>query len=181
MADIVVASQEPSKERRSCKILPQIMGGRTNIADVCRTPFRWGVSGCSKRGATKGMIDNYIEAMEIVRKMNAQLPIPACPTTTFIHAMSDNGIKVTSDQNLQIESVLYLADEGGIGCAVRLSEQQENPIIASLTHIRVKASHPLAKEIEAYQIERTRKLAQANRHRQPTQFTVKPRRKRKKR
>jgi hypothetical protein len=126
------------------------------------------------------MIDNYVEAMEIVRKMDAQLPIPARSTRAFIHAMSVNGIKVTFGQNLKIESVLYLGDEGGIGCAVRLSEQQENSIIASLTHIRVKAGHPLAKEIEAYQIERTRKLAQANRHRQPTQFTVKPRRKRRK-
>ena len=144
-------------------------------------PFALAECQVAARGAvTKGMIDNYIEAMEIVRKMDAQLPIPAYPTTAFIHAMSDNGIKVTSGQNLQIESVLYLADEGGIGCAVRLSEQQVNPIIASLTHIRVKASHPLAKEIEAYQIERTRKLAQANRHRQPTQFTVKPGKKRRK-
>ena len=124
------------------------------------------------------MIDDYVEATELVRRMEARLPIPAHPTGAFIRAMRKNGVRVASGQELQIESVLYLGDEGGIGCAVRLSKEQKNPIIASVTHIRVKANHPLAKEIRAYQIKRVRKLALAGRQRQPTQYTIKPRRKR---
>lgn len=127
------------------------------------------------------MIDDYAEAMELVEKMKAQLPIPARPTKAFIHAMRQNGVKVKSGQALQIDDVLYMGDEGGIGCAVLLSGKEKSVTVASLTHLRVKASHPLAEEIRAYQIERTQKLAQTNPHRQPTSFTVKPRQKRKKR
>lgn len=61
------------------------------------------------------MIDDYVRAMELMRKMEAQLPIPARPTRRFIQAMRDSGIKVRPGQSLQIESVLYMGDEGGIG------------------------------------------------------------------
>ena len=124
------------------------------------------------------MIDDHARAMELVRQMKAHLPIPARPTRTFIQAMRDSGKRVRSGQNLQIESVLYMGDEGGIGCAIQLPEE-ETVTITSLTHIRVPSSHPLFKEIRAYQIERASKLAQVNRRREPTRFTVKPRKKRK--
>ncbi len=125
------------------------------------------------------MIDDYAKAMELVRKMEAYLPIPARPTRTFLQAMHDRNIKVRSGQKLQIESVLYMGDEGGIGCAVQLPALEGTVTVASLTHIRVPSSHPLFKEIRAYQIERTNKLAPVNRHREPTRFTLTPRRKKK--
>jgi len=127
------------------------------------------------------MIDDYAEAMELVKKMKAQLPITARPTKAFIRAMRQNGIKVKSGQDLKIDDVLYMGDEGGIGCAVLLPGKEKSVTVASLTHLRVKAGHALADEIRAYQIERTRKLAQTDPHRQPPSFTVKPRQKRKKR
>jgi hypothetical protein len=121
------------------------------------------------------VIDDYAEAMELVRRMEAQLPIPARPTRTFIQAMRDNGIKVRPGQKLQIESVLYIGDEGGIGCAIRLPGAEGTVTLTSLTHIRVKASHPLSQDIRAYQRERTQKLAQINPNPEPTRFTLKPR------
>jgi len=127
------------------------------------------------------VIDNYAEAMELVEKMKAQLPISARPTKTFIQAMRQNRVKVKSGQDLQIDDVLYMGDEGGIGCAILLPGKEKSVTVASLTHLRVKASHSLADEIRAYQINRTRKLAQTNPHRQPTSFTVEPRKKHKKR
>jgi len=80
---------------------------------------------------------------------------------------------------LQIESVLYTGDEGGISCAIQLPGAEGTVTLASLTHIRVPSSHPLFKEIRAYQIARIRNLAQDNRDRTPTRFTVEPRRKKK--
>jgi hypothetical protein len=121
------------------------------------------------------MIDDYAQAMELVQKMKAHLPILARPTRAFIQAMRDSGTKVRPGQNLQIKSVLYMGDEGGIGCATQLPGQEGTVVVTSLTHVRVKADHPLFKEIRAYQIARTKKLAQVNRHREPTRFTVKPR------
>lgn len=107
------------------------------------------------------MIDNYEEAMALIKKMEAHLPIPAQPTKSFIHGMRENGIKVKSTQKIQIESVLYLGDDGGIGCAVGIL-QKGKVVITSLTHIRVKSSYPIGNEIRKYQNDRIEKLALQN-------------------
>ena len=54
-----------------------------------------------------------------------------------------------------------MGDEGGIGCAVGILQKGE-VVIASLTHIRVKSSHPIGKEIRKYQNDRIEKLALQN-------------------
>jgi hypothetical protein len=40
------------------------------------------------------MIDDYAKAMELVRKMEAHLPIPARPTGAYIRAMRERGVQV---------------------------------------------------------------------------------------
>ncbi len=124
------------------------------------------------------MIDDYAKAMELMRKMEAQLPIPARPTGAFVHAMRERGVKIPRDQELQIKRVFYAGDEGGICCDVTLSEDAKEAIIVSITHLRVRSRHPLAKEIRAYQRERTRRIAQSRGSSQPSQFTARPHRKR---
>ena len=107
------------------------------------------------------MIDNYKVTMALIKEMEEYLPIPAQPTKKFILAMQKNGIKVKSNQKLQIESVTYLGDEGGIGCCVGLLKKGE-VVVTSLTHIRVKTSHSVGKEIRAYQKKRINALASQN-------------------
>lgn len=124
------------------------------------------------------MIDDYAKAMELVRKMEANLPIPARPTGSFIRAMQAQGVKIARNQELSIKSVFYMGDEGGISCDVT-PPGMPDPIICSLTHIRVKSGHPLTREIRAYQTERQRRLAQAGNFGPPASFTVTPRKKRK--
>jgi hypothetical protein len=125
------------------------------------------------------MIDDYAKAMELVRKMEANLPIPARPTGGFIRAMKAQGVKIARDQEMPIRRVFYIGDEAGISCDVTPAGMEKMPIICSLTHIRVKPDHPVAKEIRAYQRERKRRLARAGGLREPTSFTVTPRKKRK--
>jgi len=124
------------------------------------------------------MIDDYAQAMELIRKMEAHLPIPARPTGAYIRAMREQGVQVARDQELQIQDVLYLGDEGGIACNVTPSKDAKQALIVSITHLRVDPRHPLAQEIRAYQRERTRKLAQSGGPREPSHFTVRPRKKR---
>jgi hypothetical protein len=124
------------------------------------------------------MIDDYAQAMELIRKMEASLPIPARPTGGFLRAMKAQGVKIARDQELPISRVFYMGDEAGISCDVTPPRMEKTPIICSLTH-RVKPVHPLAKEIRAYQRERKRRLARAACSREPTSFTVTPRKKRK--
>jgi len=124
------------------------------------------------------MIDDYAQTMELIRKMETHLPIPARPTGAYIRAMREQGVQVARDQKLEIKNVLYLGDEGGIACDVTLSPDAEQAIIVSITHLRVDPRHPLAQEIRAYQRERTRRLAQSGGPREPSSFTVRPRKKR---
>lgn len=124
------------------------------------------------------MIDDYAQTMELMRKMEAHLPIPARPTGAYIRAMREQGVQVARDQKLEIKNVLYLGDEGGIACDVTLSPGAEQAIIVSITHLRVDPRHPLAQDIHAYQRERTRRLAQSGGPREPSHFTVRPRKRR---
>jgi hypothetical protein len=107
------------------------------------------------------MIDNYEFAMALIKKMEEHLPIPAEPTKKFIHAMRKNGIKVKFNQKIQIESITYMGDEGGIGCCVGILKKGE-VVVTSLTHIRVKNAHTIGKDIKKYQKMRTDALASQN-------------------
>jgi hypothetical protein len=124
------------------------------------------------------MIDDYAKAMELVRKVEAHLPIPARPTGAFMRAMRNRGVKVARDQELQIKRVFYLGDEGGIACDVTPSKDAKEAVIVSITHLWVRRQHPLAQEIRTYQRERTRRLVQSGGPREPSHLTVRPRKRR---
>ncbi len=110
------------------------------------------------------MIDKYKYTKALIKKMKGHLPILAKPTKKFIHAMRRNGIKVKPDQKLQIESVTYLGDEGGIGCCVGILKHGK-VVVTSLTQIRVKNSHILGEDIKKYQKMRIEALTlQNNKH-----------------
>jgi uncharacterized iron-regulated membrane protein len=126
------------------------------------------------------MIDNYAEAMKLIQKMKAHLPFTVRPTRATVQSLRQSGAKIRADQDLRVDDVVYLGDEGGIACTIYLPEQK-TATITSVTHLDIPSDHPLAEEIKAYQARRTQKLAQSNGPRRPTRFTVKPRRKRKKR
>jgi hypothetical protein len=125
------------------------------------------------------MIDNYAQVQELMRKMEAQLPIPARPTSTLIRAMRQHGVKLARDQELPVKRLFYMGDEGGISCDVTPPGLEKTPIICSITQIEIDAKHPLAQEIAAYQQERAKKLSRAGR--EPTILTVTSRGKKRKR
>lgn len=126
------------------------------------------------------MIDNYAEAMALIEKMKAHLPITVYAGTAMIQSLRQSGEKIGSKQELAIKDVLYLGDEGGIGCAIELPGEQKTVTIASLTHLRISPDHPLAPEIESYQLARTQKLAGRG-STSSSRFTAKPRKDRQKR
>jgi hypothetical protein len=121
------------------------------------------------------MIDNYAKAMELMRRMEAHLPIPAQPTGACRRVLRAQGVKLARHRPLQIKRVFYMGDEGGICCDVTPSPDAKEAIIVSITHLRVDAQHPLATEIRAYQTERVRKLARLEGSGEPSAFMVRPR------
>lgn len=125
------------------------------------------------------MIDNYDEAIELMRKLQAYLPILVRPSKETVKNIREQGLKITSNQIIEINSLLYMGDEGGIGCGIKLPGNEETAIILSLTHLRVIPGQPLTEEIRAYQIERTKRLAEVNRFSKTFKLTLKPSKKRK--
>ncbi|MBN1810767.1 MAG: hypothetical protein JXA14_02920 [Anaerolineae bacterium] len=123
------------------------------------------------------MIDDYERAMELLHEIEAQLPIPAQPTAMTRRALRDRGGAVPRDCRLFVDSAFYAGDEGGIMCGIKLSDDGKEVLAISITHLRIDLRHPLAKKIRAYQEERKRRLAQSGRSREPSSFTLYPRRK----
>lgn len=127
------------------------------------------------------MIDDYDQALELVSKMKVHLPIPARPTATMMRALREQGRKTTRDQKLLIQNVFYAGDEGGIMCGMALSEDAKEALVVSITHLRIDPRHPLAGGIRVYQQERTRRLARSGGPRKPYSFTLRPRKKKRRR
>jgi hypothetical protein len=118
------------------------------------------------------MIDDYAKAKALVEKMKASLPIPVRATADLARATKQFQAKIAAGQELVIKSVFYMGDEGGIACDVTPPGMEKTPIICSLTHLVVLPGHPLADELAAYQVARTRKLARQGSGK-PMSFTIK--------
>jgi hypothetical protein len=106
------------------------------------------------------MIDDYGKAMKLMEKMKAELPIPVFLKKPAIRAIRNKGTKITSQQMLLIESVIYLGDEGGIGCALGMIDDKKEVFVCSLTHLSLNPRHSLAKEVRTYQRKRKIRLGQ---------------------
>jgi len=120
------------------------------------------------------MIDDYNKAMELLHKIEAQLPIPARLTEAYAQAVQDSKLKALLGQELQIQRVLYMGDAGGIACDVKPAHWQgsKEVLLVSLTQLRVSLHHPLAQEILAYQLERIRRIKQSAGLGKPTAFSI---------
>ena len=105
------------------------------------------------------MIDDYQTAMELMDKMKSSLPIAAYPSNKCVFIFRDKNIKIKASQLLEISDVYYSGDAGGILCSLKFPFETEQAYVVSLTHLRFVDTHPLAKEIRKYQVQRVRNLA----------------------
>ena len=105
------------------------------------------------------MIDDPTQVTVLIQQMEAHLPIPAQATNALVRTLRASGVNIASKRRMQIEKVVYLGDEGGIGCGLKVPGQADTAVVVSLTHLRLPTTHPLAPDVRAYQIARTQKLA----------------------
>lgn len=105
------------------------------------------------------MIDNYPKAMELIENIKTHLPITAYPTQNLLQLIQQKRINLSIDQDILIEDVMYMGDEGGICCSIRMQEGIKEVIITSLTHLNIPNNHPLSKEINDYKKKRINKLS----------------------
>ncbi|MDM8558313.1 hypothetical protein [Candidatus Parabeggiatoa sp. HSG14] len=111
------------------------------------------------------MIDNRSEVAKLMEKMETALPIPVYLTSNISRSLKEShNIKIKPTQIIHIGQVHYMGDEGGIGCSLtsKYLENAKQAFITSLTHLRVKRTHFLYKEIRTYQLKRIGKIATQN-------------------
>src|SRR5271157_2504754 len=104
------------------------------------------------------MIDNEKEAYELIEALKEHLPMPAYATPSLAKAIRQQGGDIKVNDPVQIDSVLYLGDEGGIACSIGL-QGGKTVFVTSITHLRKDSNHPLARRIQAYQLRRSHQLA----------------------
>jgi hypothetical protein len=104
------------------------------------------------------MIDNEKEVYELMEALKEHLPMSAYTTPPLVKAVRQQGTGMKVNDPVQIDSVLYLGDEGGIACSIGL-QGGKTVIVISITYLRIDINHPLARRIEAYQLRRSQQLA----------------------
>ena len=114
----------------------------------------------SRRREETDMIDDPSTVDRLMERMEAHLPIPVSPTRQLVQTLRQGGIKIHADRVLFIKAIFYFGDEGGISCDVTPEGGEDEPIVTSLTHLRIDPGHPLYHDIRAYQRERTRRIAE---------------------
>jgi len=109
------------------------------------------------------MIDNPKQVTALIRDLKAHLPIPAKATKPLCDLLRRQSIDVSPTTFLEIIDVVYMGDDGGICCAIKVASQEKAAVVVSLTHLSLPSSSPLAKNVTAYQTQRIKKLAKLNR------------------
>ena len=101
-------------------------------------------------------------AERLIELLRAALPFSAYVTKHALSAGDSSGDRVVrSKQKLLIEDVLDGGTIAGILCMASLNDGKE-ALVMSITHLRFELSHPLYKQIRAYQIQRIKELAAAS-------------------
>ena len=102
---------------------------------------------------------NQVEAL--IEKMETHLPISAEIQRGPANYLRAQGSFISPHRTVQIQCVFYAGDEGGIMCAISPKDSKE-PVVISLTHLKIPYRNPLEKEIRAYQKTRSRNLKERN-------------------
>jgi hypothetical protein len=93
----------------------------------------------------------------LIEALKKHLPMRAYATSPLVKAVRQEGADIKVGDAVEIDSVLYLGDEGGIACAIGLWGGK-TVVVTSLTHLRIDREHPLAERIQAYQLRRSQHL-----------------------
>jgi hypothetical protein len=97
------------------------------------------------------------ENMKLIDEMERYLPIPVYPTKELLQLLRKQRKDISTDTELIITKVFDSGDVGGIVCTVL--EENKEVFIVSLTHLRIKPTHPLCDKIVDYQKQRIKHIS----------------------
>ncbi|MCK4736748.1 MAG: hypothetical protein KAT65_30110 [Methanophagales archaeon] len=92
--------------------------------------------------------------MKLIKEMERYLPIPVYPSKELLQLLRKQGKDINRDTELNITRVFDSGDAGGIVCTVL--EENKEVLSVSLTHLKIKPTHPLNEKIVAYQRQRVK-------------------------
>ena len=106
------------------------------------------------------MIDNPILTADLIRKLEAALPLPAIVTPDLMRVLRKRSPDGLIPRTCQVARVFNMGDEGGITCQVCFDgvAESEEVVLSSITNLDFDRRLPLAREIAAYQKRRVKKL-----------------------
>ena len=128
------------------------------------TPAHWAPaegSPSKKESVPQLTIDDPQKVETLLEKMEHHLPIRAEIQRGTAGYLIAQGVSIPPHRQVSIQQIFYSGDEGGIMCAISPANSRE-PIVISLTHLKIPYNHPLEKEIRAYQKARIKKLEAEN-------------------
>lgn len=151
---VVIVRDDEAKISRSFKILldPEELD-RVDMEETLRKSSKISLP---PRSAVR--IDDYDQVVELMMEIKRSIPIKVGVDKPTLRSFREKGIKVKKKEKFTIKEVIYLGDEGGIGCNIVRSRDDGNVFISSLTHLIVNRRHPLAKMIKDYQTYRKKRL-----------------------
>lgn len=104
--------------------------------------------------------------LDLIERLKPHLPMTAYPGKSLIARYRSDyegqpKIKFKKDQKLEVTDAHYLGDEGGLSFAYGSPVKGDGHVmITSVTHLKLDPKHPFYKELRAYQLARTTRLAQ---------------------
>jgi hypothetical protein len=108
------------------------------------------------------MIDDPVKTRHLLENLWANLPFEVRLSPTLVGLLRARSLAVVATTSHLVRKISYLGDEGGIVCHLDPGEGQE-AIVASLTHLDVPVTVPMAAAVAVYQKRRIKRLKKLNR------------------
>jgi hypothetical protein len=105
------------------------------------------------------MLDRPEKTRQLMATLEAAVPFEVILMPELIKYLARQQKPVVVKPMEMVSKVFYLGDMGGIGCGIEPAES-DNPVVVSLTHVRVPRKLPFAAAVLDYQKHRVKKLKQ---------------------
>jgi hypothetical protein len=116
------------------------------------------------------MIDNPEKVNSLIARLESRLPLRARIPPPLTDSLRERSPEMIVPPECNVAAIHYAGDEGGILCALDFEDDATKEVhIVSITNLAFHRSEPYARDIEAYQRHRLKKIRrlQSHDHRRP--------------
>jgi hypothetical protein len=107
------------------------------------------------------MLDDPRKTEPLMSKLKESLPIPTNVTPYLARELAKQSPDISIPSRCNVIDVLYSGESGGIVCCLDIGGRDAESVhLVLITHLIFNRNVPLAREIEAYQRHRIKKLKQ---------------------